>query len=246
VANVPPDPAPVPAKESGPAREFRQKPFAAPAGALDLLLVRHGESAPFVPGRPFPLVDGQGDPELTDAGCDQAERVGARLARERVEALYVTTLVRTAQTAEPLARRTGLVPEVEADLREVHLGEWEGGLFRQHMAEDHPVAVRCRAEQRWELIPGAEPGEVLAARVRAAISRIAAAHAGRRVAAFTHGGVIAEVLRQASGSRGWAFLGAENGSISQIVVVGDQWIVRRFNDTAHLGSGLATAAAPLT
>jgi probable phosphoglycerate mutase len=54
------------------------------------------------------------------------------------------------------------------------------------------------------------------------------------VAAFTHGGVIGQALALASGSRPFAFLGAENTSISRVVVAGDRWIVRGFNDTAHL------------
>ena len=226
--------------------EYSQKTFAPPPGALDLLLVRHGQSEAYVPGQPFPLVGGQGNPELSAEGWAQAERVADRLGDEGIQALYVTTLIRTAQTAEPLARRTGLTPVVEADLREVHLGEWEGGLFRQKVADGDPVALEMTERQRWDVIPGAERSADLEARVRGAIGRIAAQHAGERVAAFTHGGIIGEVLRQASGGRAFAFTGSENGSISQIVVVGDRWIIRRFNDTAHLTAGLAVASAPLS
>ena len=38
----------------------------------------------------------------------------------------------------------------------------------------------------------------------------------------------------ATGAQNFAFVGADNASISQLVVLGDRWIVRRFNDTAHL------------
>ena len=47
----------------------------------------------------------------------------------------------------------------EPDLREVHLGTWEGGLFRKHDAERHPLARRLWREERWDLIPGAEPAD---------------------------------------------------------------------------------------
>ena len=53
------------------------------------------------------------------------------------------------------------------DLREVSLGEWEGGEFRIRMAEGDPVALQAVAEERWEVIPGAETMESLAERVRA-------------------------------------------------------------------------------
>jgi len=213
---------------------FRQQRYEVPPGATDLLLVRHGASEAYLDGNLFPLVAGHGDPPLSAEGKEQAERVCARLAAAGVDAVYVSNLRRTEQTAAPLAERLGLQMRVEADLREVYLGEWEGGLFRKMVAEGHPVALRMAAEERWDVIPGAEPSAELAARVRGAIERLAAAHQGERVAAFTHGGVIGQALALASGSRPFAFLGAENTSISRLVVSGDRWIVRGFNDTAHL------------
>ena len=220
-------------------KEYRQARFRRPAGATEILLVRHGESEPLVPGRPFPLVDGHGDPALAPEGHEQAKRVAARLATQRIAAIYVTTLRRTAQTAAPLAAELGLTPTVEPDLREVHLGEWEGELFRQRVAEGHPIAVRMSEEERWDVIPGGEPKDDFIARLRAGLGRIAAAHPDERVAVFTHGGVIGQLLALAVGTdRSFAFVGADNGSISHLVLHGDRWILRRFNDTAHLTDGM--------
>jgi probable phosphoglycerate mutase len=127
---------------------------------------------------------------------------------------------------------------VEPDLREVHLGDWEGGLFRKLTTEGHPIAQRLWREQRWDVIPNAERVEDFAGRVRRGIQRVAEGHAGQRVAVFTHGGVIGQALALATGSRPFAFVGADNGSISHLVVLGEHWIVRRFNDTAHLEAPL--------
>jgi probable phosphoglycerate mutase len=223
---------------SGPGPEpegFRQRRFETPHGATDLLLIRHGESEPYREGSPFPLVDGQGDPALSAEGAVQAEQLCARLAPVRIDAIYVTTLRRTAQTAAPLARALSQDMIVEAGLREVFLGDWEGGVLRKMVAANHPTNQQVIAEERWDVIPGAESNADLASRVRAAISRMAASHPGQRVAAFTHGGIIAQALALASGSRPFAFLGAENASISRLVIAGDRWIVRGFNDIAHLG-----------
>ena len=61
--------------------EYRQRTFAPPPGATEVLLVRHGESRPASADNPFPLVDGHGDPELHANGRTQAVRVGDRLKR---------------------------------------------------------------------------------------------------------------------------------------------------------------------
>jgi probable phosphoglycerate mutase len=216
-------------------RVFRQSRFTTPPGGCELVLVRHGESEPLVEGTAFPLVDGHGDPALAPEGRAQAELVGERLSTEPIAAIYVTTLRRTHETAAPLAARLGLTPIVEADLREVHLGDWEGELFRQKVADGDPIVIQMFTEQRWDAIPGAEKADVFGARVKAGIDRIAAAHPDQRVAVVVHGGVIGEVLAQATGSRPWAFVGADNASISRLVVTPDRWVLRGFNDTVHLG-----------
>jgi len=212
---------------------YRQHRFVPPPGSCEILLIRHGESQPAYPGRPFPLTDGRADPELAPEGAEQAERVAQQLARQRIDAIYVTSLRRTVQTAQPLARRLGLVPTVERQLREVGLGDWETS-YRQRVAENGPLVQRVWAEGRWDVIPGAEPAAEFAARVRGAIEGMAAAHPGQRLAVFTHGGVIGQAMALASGSRVFAFIGADNGSVSHLVITGSQWIIRGFNDTAHL------------
>lgn len=230
---------------SDPPTAHRQTRFQPLPGSTELLLVRHGESAPFRPGEPFPLVDGHGNPPLAPDGVHQAHAVGERLAGEEIHAIYVTSLVRTHQTAAPLAARLGIEPAVEPDLREVFLGEWEGGLVRQKAAAADPVYLRVQAEQEWGLIPGAESNARLRDRCVAAIARIHARHPDQRVAVFVHGGVIGALLAYAAGSRPFAFNGADNGSIHHLVVLGDEWRLRCFNDTSHLGR-FTTSAQALT
>lgn len=210
--------------------------------------MRHGESAPAVEGSPFALVDGHGDPPLAPEGHEQAELVADRLVStgERIAAVYVTTLQRTAQTAAPLLERIGLEAVVEADLREVYLGEWEGGELRRRVADGDPIAERLYVEERWDVIPGGEPTADFEARVRRGIERIAAAHPDEVVVAVVHGGVIGQVLNIAAGCSGLSFAGADNASISHVVVMPDRWRIRCFNDTSHLHPTFSTAAEPLT
>ncbi len=215
-------------------RRFSQEHFKGPPGSTEIVLVRHGASADAVEGQDFDILDGQGNPPLSDMGQRQAELVTERLVRETFDALYITTLQRTAQTAAPLAARCGLSPIVEPDLREVTLGEWEGGLFRQKIVDQDPLAQRMFAEQRWDVIPGAESMEHFNGRLRRAIERIAAAHPDGKVVVFSHGGSIGALLAQASGAQPFAFVGADNTSISRLIVTADRWMVRGFNETTHL------------
>ena len=71
--------------------------------------------------------------------------------------------------------------------------------------------------QRWDVIPGAEPADEFGARVRAGMEAVADAGAdGVASVAVTHAGVIAEALRQITGSEPFAFLMSANGSISRV------------------------------
>jgi probable phosphoglycerate mutase len=216
------------------ARRFSQDHFKGPPGSTEIVLVRHGASADAVEGESFELLEGQGDPPLSDMGRQQAVLVAERLSREDFDAIYISTLRRTAETAAPLVERCGLTPIVEPDLREVFLGDWEGGLFRQKIADQDPVAQQMFAEQRWDVVPGSESSTAFATRLRAAIERIAAAHIDGKVVAFSHGAAIGEVLAQATGSQPFSFISADNTSISRIIVTPDRWMLRGFNETAHL------------
>ncbi len=229
-------------------REFRQPRFAPTQGACEILLVRHGESAPLIEGGSFPLVGGHADPPLHPDGRVQAVQVAKRLVStgERIAAVYVTTLIRTHQTAAPLLAEIGLQATVEGDLREVFLGDWEGGLLRHKIADGDPIALQMFAEQRWDVIPNAEPATEFEARVRGGIERIAAAHPDQLVVAVVHGGVIGQVMKIATGGSGFAFNGADNASISHLVVTADRWIVRCFNDTSHLSPTFSSAPQPPT
>ena len=227
-------------------KEYRQTPYAPPAGATQILLIRHGESRPASAADPFPLVDGHGDPELHANGRKQAEQVGERLRHAPIDALYVTKLRRTAETAAPLAAHLGLSPALDPDLHEVHLGDWEGGVMRIKAAENHPIYQQMLAEERWDAIPGAESWESLNTRLLRGLQRLHKQHPDQLVGAVVHGGVIGHILAHATGARPFAFLGAANGSITHIVMHDGQINVRGFSDSAHLDIGLNASGPGMT
>lgn len=220
-----------------------------PPDATEVVLVRHGASAPVREGEPFPTLDGHGDPELAPEGVAQAELVAARLRNEQIDGVFVSGLARTVQTAEPFGLETTEVPE----LREVFLGDWEAGEFRIRIANGDPTALRVITEQSWGVIPGAETMESFAARVRQGLDKvIEATRPGGVAVVIVHGGVIGEACRQATGSEPFAFVINDNCAITRLVrFAHGRWLLRSFNDTSHLapsssqggGSAMGQAAA---
>jgi probable phosphoglycerate mutase len=215
-------------------RDF-QRPFQLPSGASEVVLIRHGSARHWTPEQPIDLIDGQSDPDLTELGRSQAEAVARRLGDTDPAAVFVTPLRRTLQTATPLAQRLGIEPIVLSELREVYLGEWEGQL-NHRVAHDDTLTREVFAAERWDVIPNAEPMEEFSARVTQGMERLAAAAGPDRTTfAVVHGGVISEVCSQVTGSRKFAFLYAENGSLTRLMrLPSGRWNLIAFNDTAHL------------
>ncbi|GGM40761.1 isomerase [Promicromonospora citrea] len=99
---------------------------------MRLLLLRHGQTPSNVGG----LLDtASPGPGLTALGRRQAAAVPDALGDRRIDAVAVSSLVRTAQTAAPLAVARGLEPVVLPGLREIEAGDLE-------MAATHEAHLR--------------------------------------------------------------------------------------------------------
>ena len=72
---------------------------------MRLLIIRHAQTPANVRGE---LDTAHPGPGLTQLGTLQAGRIPAALAHEPIEAIFVSTLVRTRLTAHPLAGSLGL------------------------------------------------------------------------------------------------------------------------------------------
>ena len=69
---------------------------------------------------------GRADPELTEEGHRQAERLAAALAAERVAVLLSSPLLRARQTAEAIGEACAVPVVVDDRLVEIDWGAWEG------------------------------------------------------------------------------------------------------------------------
>jgi probable phosphoglycerate mutase len=222
---------------------FEQTPYELPPGATEIVMVRHGASSPPIEGIPNPLVGGHSNPALAEPGKAQADLVAEGLRHEPISAIFCSTLRRTAETAAPLAAATGLEPVAIADLREVFLGDYEGGIYRIKTAEGDPTVKRVFEQEAWSEIPNAETFDHFGQRITAGVEEIVRQVGPDKAAvAVLHGAVIGQLCRQATDARAFAFVHADNGSVSRLVVLPDgRWLLRSFNDISHLRVRAGTA-----
>lgn len=134
--------------------------------------MRHGQTHANVSGE---LDTAHPGLELTELGRAQAAAAAKALAEHHLDAVYVSSRVRTHQTAAPTAEDRGLTPTQLDGLEEIAAGDFE-------MRSDHDaVAGYIGSVATWlegdltHRMPGAETGEEFLARYDAAVRTIAAA-----------------------------------------------------------------------
>ena len=157
---------------------------------MQLLLIRHA--------LPTRTQAGEGsDPELTDAGREQARRLPNALARFPISRLVSSPQRRAIQTAGPVADARQLAVDIEERLAEYDRGLSQYVPLEQVRAERPADWARMAAGH----LPEAVDTAVFAGRVHGAIADIvAAADSGETVAVFSHGGVINVILHQILGT----------------------------------------------
>ena len=102
---------------------------------MRLLLLRHGQTPSNVEGILDAAYPGPG---LTTLGHTQARAVPAALAHEDIAAIHVSRLLRTHETAAPLAASRGLSPRLTEGIEEIRAGIHQG---RQDAAEERLGAL---------------------------------------------------------------------------------------------------------
>ena len=206
---------------------------------MRLYVVRHGVTLWNQEGR----MQGQSDTLLSEAGIDQAKRLGARLAglERPLEAVWSSDLTRALQTAKAIAAPFGLPVQTTPLLREMMLGAWEG-LTQAEIAErgDEDLFRRYQEDPVVNRPPGGESMESAWHRVTEAAAAIRALHPSGWVAVVGHGGSLRAVLCEAVSAplRSMVAFSLANASLSIVEDTsrGDH-ICRRLllvNDVGHL------------
>ncbi len=194
---------------------------------MRLLLIAHAETDWNAAGR----YQGHADPPLNPRGRRQAALLAARLTAERIDAIYASDLRRAWETARAIA-----APNLDARLRELHFGDWEGHCYDDVCRSD-PAALAA-----WERDPvnaGPPGGESLArlgARVNSFLQDVVWPRSMNTVLVVAHRGSLRVLLCLALGrplAAQWDYR-LDLASLSRIDVGADGAVLVSLNDIAHL------------
>ena len=152
---------------------------------MRLLLIRHGQTPGNVLGQ---LDTAHPGPGLTDLGLRQAAAISGALRSDPIDAIFVSTLLRTRLTAHPLAADRGLQLQVATGVHEIEAGSLEG------LRDQASVRTYLETVMAWgtgnldKRMPGAHDGHDFFRRFDADVA-VAAAKADVAVV-FSHGAAI--------------------------------------------------------
>jgi probable phosphoglycerate mutase len=199
----------------------------------DFLLIRHGETDYNRQWR----FQGHVDVPLNATGMAQAERLALRLRDEPIDLVVSSDLQRARATAAPLLAARPLPAQDDRGWREQAFGVLEG-LVVPEVQHSHPELWALWTRHDADLAPpGGESNRVFHARVMHALRALAEAHAGARIAVFTHGGVLDMVWREANGLplSGARECVIPNTGLNHVRLEGQRLQVLGWADAAHLG-----------
>jgi broad specificity phosphatase PhoE len=174
---------------------------------MQLLLVRHA-----LPNR---SEHGQGsDPQLSDAGAEQAARLPAALARFPIARVVSSPQQRAIQTAQPVASARDLAVEIDDRLAEYDR-DMTHYLPIEQLRTERPADWARMAEGH---LPAGVDEDAFRARIGAALADIAgAANADDTVAVFSHGGVINVLLHAILGTRRMLSFPIDYASVTRLL-----------------------------
>ena len=201
-----------------------------------LFLVRHGQSAGNAEGR----FGGHSPTPLSELGQKQAEITAKTLAKEKIEAIYSSDLLRAVETAKPLAEILDLPIITTSAFRERKVGVLEGLTFDESKAKfprDYYALVNRSVHH---VITEGESYNQLLRRATKALHEVLRTHQGENVVVFSHTGAICFLTLHLIGAinrytKTTPWLVTSNCGINRFEIRGRNNIrVHAFNDTRHL------------
>ena len=206
--------------------------------STQVLLIRHGQSEGNAAGR----FGGHTATPLSQRGRKQALATAHALASESLSAIYSSDLPRAAQTAEPLAKLTGIEIQPTEAFRERSVGVMEGLTFEE-AAQKHPDQYAALLRRDFEhVLSGGESYRQLLDRAAGKLDEAIEAHKGGRIAVFSHTGTICILVLHLMGALDApelkaVWIATANCGISRFDLREDGFLrVLTVNDTRHLAN----------
>lgn len=216
---------------------------------MRLLLIRHGQTTANVLGS---LDTAEPGPSLTALGERQAAGVPSALDGVDIDAIFVSTLVRTRETAAHLARARGLVAIALEGIHEIGAGQLEGRADHHSTRRYLETVFAWGLGERDRIMPGAANGHDFFARFNASITDAAATVQGlagdaATAVVFSHGAAIRVWVAGRATNVPLAFAGSHELDNTGIVELDGSpetgWRLTRWQGTPIGGEDLADAPA---
>lgn len=200
-------------------------------------LLRHGQTVL----NPEIRFRGQRELPLSRTGRREALAAARTLAEDRVDAVYASPLSRALEVGTAIAAASGLDDVIEHEgLTNLDYGRWEG-LTRGECRDVDPDAWnRYLTDPEHAHCPGGESLAAAADRVVRALTEIGERHAGKTVAAVSHGVMLRLAVLRIAGpiTANWQFALPTDGSITFEIEDGDIRLVTEIPNTVtpHAGT----------
>jgi broad specificity phosphatase PhoE len=201
--------------------------------ATTILLISNGQSIWNVAERFRP----QTDAPLNDAGIQQAEATGRRIAAKwQPNAVYSSPLARAVRTADAIAENFNLPVVVHPGLADIDYGEWQGVTADQALKRWPEMVEAWYDAPHLVRIPGGETLDALRKRAMETVKHMASCHAGQVIVLVGHPIINRIILLGVLGlgnERFW-HIRQDTCGINVIKAEAKDYTLISLNDTCHL------------
>ena len=204
-----------------------------------IYLIRHAEAE----GNLYRRIHGQYDSRITELGMKQILALRERFSDISAHAVYASDLTRAHTTAQAIATPRDLPIQLDARLRESHMGHWEDDTWANVFQRDAvQLLAFSRDPEKWT---SGEHFTAQIARMREVLLEIAEKHVGQTVCVVSHGNAIRALLSSVLGIPSARFSEiphCDNTGVSLLHVADGDIRAEYTNDASHLDETTSTFA----
>ena len=161
---------------------------------MNIYLLRHGQTNLNRDGK----YQGAVDKEINEFGKKQAELLGNRLKKYKIDIIYSSDLKRVVQTSEIINKYINSDIIIKEELREINMGEWDTLSIEDRYIRNEKYANEWSKHLEDLPYPGGECGGDVCKRANKVIDEIVGG-IHKNVAIVTSGGTIAILLSKFMG-----------------------------------------------